>query len=366
MRDLRLVGYEDGTVVFESLEGEKYRVLADDALRHALRQASQSKPAELSITPREIQDRVRSGETIEQLATSTGADAAFIEKFAQPVLDELEHIVQSALAIRITIAGDRFNDDVQEEFGTLISSRLEANGAKDLTWSSKRAEGGVWLLTASYSLNGHPGAALWAFEPRKFHLTPENESAISLSNHSSSMDSPLAKLRPVANASTPHVSIATAPAEKPAKLPVVDSAPISTDAPAAFRKQEEPSAPTTQPETESSTSELLDELRKRREAPAADPVEEPTPDEVPDFDEEFEPSNEEPVTGPLQVVPDFEVNDLADDVDAQEIIADDFEEVEETDVEPQSVESPTQPKKGRAAMPSWDEIVFGTKTDDEI
>jgi hypothetical protein len=25
---------------------------------------------------------------------------------------------------------------------------------------------------------------------------------------------------------------------------------------------------------------------------------------------------------------------------------------------------PATPKKGRAAMPSWDEIVFGTKTDD--
>jgi hypothetical protein len=27
-------------------------------------------------------------------------------------------------------------------------------------------------------------------------------------------------------------------------------------------------------------------------------------------------------------------------------------------------ETPTAPKKGRAAMPSWDEIVFGTKADD--
>ena len=366
MRDLRLVGCEDGTIVFESLEGEKYRVLADDALRHALRQASQSRPAELSITPREIQDRVRSGETVEQLAASTGADADFIEKFAQPVLDELKHIVQSALAIRITIAGDRFNDDVQEEFGTLISSRLAANGALDLAWSSKRAEGGVWLLSASYNLNGHPGLALWAFEPRKFHLTPENESAISLSNHSSAMDSPLAKLRPVSNTSTPNVSSPSAPAETPTSLPVSDSAPLSTDAPAAFRKQEVPSAPVTQPETESSASDLLDELRKRRETPLADSVEEETPDESSDFDEQYEPSSESDMTGPLQVVPDFEVSDLANDVDSQEIPAADFEEVEETVVESQTVESPTQPKKGRATMPSWDQIVFGTKTDDEI
>jgi hypothetical protein len=29
-----------------------------------------------------------------------------------------------------------------------------------------------------------------------------------------------------------------------------------------------------------------------------------------------------------------------------------------------AAEMPAPPKKGRAAMPSWDEIVFGTKTDD--
>ncbi len=358
MRDLRLVGYEDGTVVFESLEGEKYRVLADEALRQALRHASSSKPSELTITPREIQDRVRSGETIEELAASTGSDLEFVEKFAQPVLDELAHIVQSALAIRITIAGDRFNDDIQEEFGSLIASRLEANGATILTWSSKRADGGIWHLTATYSIKGHPGLAVWAFEPRKFHLSPENESAIALSNHASTLDAPLAKLRPVAKTEIAPVAVQAAMVDSLQSEAFAKDSNVS--APAAFRRPDEEVAQVITPNDDSSTSDLLDELRKRRET-FTDEAPESLEIPVPQFDEDFDDSELEPATGPLQVVPDLETEEESatehqmDAPDQGESDSQDFVE-----------DAPAAPKKGRAAMPSWDQIVFGTKTDEEL
>ena len=362
MRDLRLVGHEDGAVIFESLEGEKYRVLADEALRVSVRNAAIAKPAELSITPRDIQDRIRSGETIEDLAQSTGATIEFIEKFAQPVIYELEHIVQSALAIRITIAGDRYNDDVQEEFGNLIENRLVANGASNLTWTSKRADGGVWLLSANYEINGHRGLALWAFEPRKFHLAPENESAVALSNHNSAMDTPIAKLR-----------TATESTSAPAKSQEKNDASAES-APAAFRKVEEtPVEPA--PLKAATTSGMLDELRKRRESIELDAVE--VVDEVvaeSDFDDFIE-DEPDPRTGPLQVVPDLDeaAPDEPEHVSEPELeTADDTVDAQPEDSElevssPDALEeTPPTAKKGRAPMPSWDEIVFGTKTDDEI
>jgi len=362
MRDLRLVGHEDGTVIFESLEGEKYRVLADEALRVSVRNAANAKPADLSITPRDIQDRIRSGETVEQIAEATGADVDFIEKFAQPVIYELEHIVQSALAIRITIAGDRFNDDMQEEFGRLIEARLNANGADRVQWTSKRAEGGVWIVSANYEIKGHRGIALWAFEPRKFHLSPENESAVALSNHNSSLENPIAKLRTVAEPLAPAASADSS----------IQGESGST--PAAFRKAEATTTET--PTPAASTTDLLDELRKRRESSeAAGIVEEEILE--PDFDE-FIDAEPEPSTGPLQVVPDLEevaaIHDKQDvessPEDAPDGALDDDAPIEaanpETSVEDQSDDAPATPKKGRATMPSWDEIVFGTKTDEDI
>lgn len=396
MRDLRLVGYEDGTVIFESLEGEKYRVLADDALRQATRQAALARPSELSITPREIQDRIRSGETVAQLAAVTGAAEEFIEKFAQPVLDELEHIVQSALAIRITIAGDRFNDDVQEEFGNLISNRLRASGASDLRWSSKRADGGTWQVTATYKIGEHSGLAVWTFEPRKFHLSPENESAVALSNHSSTMDGAISKLRTVADLTATAGSIAAEPISISTQRSL-DKNGVS--APAAFRKSE-PEAPTElsgDSEPTASTTDLLEELRRRRESVEPQEIDEAT---VTDFDDDFEDEVFEPLTGPLQVVPEF-IDETPEVEGIDEITEEPGEEFDEptndlTDTEPEELAEPkvpdandlpgqdeaqeqqtdaglnTQPapapssKKGRAAMPSWDEIVFGTKTDDEL
>jgi hypothetical protein len=360
MRDLRLVGHEDGTVIFESLEGEKYRVLADEALRVSVRNAANAKPADLSITPRDIQDRIRSGETVQQIAETTGADVDFIEKFAQPVIYELEHIVQSALSIRITIAGDRFNDDTQEEFGRLIEARLAANGAAQVEWTSKRADGGVWLVSAHYEIKGHRGIALWAFEPRKFHLSPENESAVALSNHNSSLEHPIAKLRTVTEVIAPSVSTDS--------MSQVESG----STPAAFRKPEVATAET--PAPAASTSGLLDELRKRRESSEAEGIVE---DEIlePDFDE-FLDEETEPRTGPLQVVPDLEditgvVEELEMESSLDGTLGDDNQS-QDTSPEPiheeqiESHDAPANTKKGRATMPSWDEIVFGTKTDEDI
>jgi len=363
MRDLRLFGFEDGIVVFESLEGEKYRVLADESLRSALRQAMQPKPSDLTITPREIQDRVRSGESVSDIAAATGASEDFVEKFAQPVLDELEHIVNSALAIRITIAGDRFNDDVQEEFGHLIAGRLTANGAAEISWSSKRGESGTWDLTASYSINGHPAVATWSYEPRKNHLSPETESAVALSNHNSVLDGPISKLRTVATKTPDAKPSQTGMASNVTEVISTQKPNSGESAPAAFRKVDE------SPRAEPTASNLLDELKKRRESTASvvEPIGEPSDESIDHFDD-FDPA---PTTGPLMVVPD-----LSDEIDLEPEIGSDVveaePEIEEPTLQPaddvvdEEPAASVVPKKGRAAMPSWDEIVFGTKTDDEI
>jgi hypothetical protein len=355
MRELRLVGVEDGAVTLEALDGEKLRLPIDEQVRAAVRNAAINATNSLALAPREIQDRIRSGETISDIVAATGVNEDFVTKFAQPVMDELEHIIASALAIRITIAGDRFNDPTQVEFGELIQERLTANSAQDISWKSKRIAGGTWQLECNYSISGHRAQSVWHYEPRRFHLAPENEAAVALSN-SETIDGPIAKLRSLNTVSE------------------TQSAP--TAAPAAFRKPEEAEVNTQSAEvTEASdltmggTTNLLDEIRKRRESQAEPVVVEPEPEVEPieepvDFIEEIEEESFD-----LEVVEDLpvEVDDASDIVEAVAEAEPDLEpeigpaQAEQLD-EPASVE--TQPKKSRASMPSWDEIVFGTKADE--
>ena len=357
MRELRLLGVEDGAVTLETLDGEKLRLPIDEQVRAAVRNAAINATSSLALTPREIQDRIRSGETIADIVASSGVNEDFITKFAQPVMDELAHIIASALAIRITIAGDRFNDPTQVEFGQLIQERLAANSAQDISWSSRRISGGTWQLECNYTISGHRAQSVWHYEPRRFHLAPENEAAIALSN-SETIDGPIAKLR----------SLNT----------VADTPSAPSAAPAAFRKPEETAGkaeenPEQAEPNSGSTTTLLDEIRKRRESQvesvAVEPEKEPEPIEEPvEFIDEIA---EEAFD--LEVVEDLpiEVDDAVDFVE-DVVEADPYQEpeqepepaAEQVELVNESAPVEPQPKKSRASMPSWDEIVFGTKADE--
>jgi hypothetical protein len=100
----------------------------------------------------------------------------------------------------------------------------------------------------------------------------------------------------------------------------------------------------------SETADLLEALRKKRNARESVEDLEPHPPteglrvvEL-DPDDMFENSIDETSSEPaLEVVPD---------------------PTPEPAPAPVSAEPPSSPKRGRASIPSWDEIVFGTKTED--
>ena len=92
MRELRLVGVDEGAVTLETLDGEKLRLPVDEQVRSAVRSAAVHSTKALSLTPREIQDRIRAGHTIAEIVEATGVAEDFVSKFAQPVMDELAHL----------------------------------------------------------------------------------------------------------------------------------------------------------------------------------------------------------------------------------------------------------------------------------
>jgi hypothetical protein len=389
MHDIRLTATEDGAIILESPDGKTYRLAVDEAVRQAVRKAAVPAASDVGISPREIQEQVRAGKSVQQLAEETGAEMEYLLNFALPVLDELEHMVASARAVRLTIPGDRFNDDSQVEFGDLVDGRLQENGATEIVWTSSRAEGAVWLVSITYTVGKNSGSAHWIFDPRKVTLTPEDEAAAALS---------VLELNP-------------------GPIPKVR---VVTDPPKAFRKDDEPQEPASEgakvvdlASARNAANELLDEIQRRRNetideptqpeptllAPVSEPEPAPEPEDLIDDlldedesqdigDEEFgvdepaevEPSastNQDAAFSALVPVPSIEPEPKPEPEPEPEPEQEPEPEPEPEPVDPPApktrsmpiAEPPTStgsietPRKGRASMPSWDEIVFGTKAD---
>lgn len=322
MKDIKFLGTDGDFLLLESSEGQRFRLLVDDLLRRSIKGDNQHRLDAPSISPREIQEEIRVGRTIADIIASSGATEEYIRKFAQPVLDELDHAVLNALTVRLEIAGDRFNEPTAREFGEIIKSRLAASGAGIERWSAMKAPEHGFYIYCQFELNGETKKATWSYDPKRLSLAPENEVAISLSS-AERLTHTAPKLRPVAPAPTGITENLADTIDLARTLPTTSAPLVSVP-----DKVEEPAM--------SETADLLDALRKKRN--------------LRESVEELEPH---PSTEGLRVVP-LPVEDIADVAEIEP----------EPTPAPVTNDQPTSPKRGRASIPSWDEIVFGTKTDD--
>src|SRR5690606_33963879 len=84
---------------------------------------SKNASGEPKLTPREIQQRIRSGESVESVAHAAGTTLEYAERFAAPILDELDHILQQALETPV-ITADSDQGNEPHTFGDIIGLRL--------------------------------------------------------------------------------------------------------------------------------------------------------------------------------------------------------------------------------------------------
>lgn len=387
MTDLRFETSDGEYLHLEGADGTTYRLLIDDGVRRALRKDVATEQDALKISPRDIQLEVRAGLSIDDIVAKTGATFEYVEKFAAPVLAELAHVVSSAQSVRITMAGDRYSETTQVEFGTVIATRLAGLGIVSSTWSAKKSDNGGWQVHCHYDQQ----VATWAFDPKKLALSPENENAISLSTQQSLTDGPVPKLRPVVITSGDIAQTQLISPEDLPTPPVLRSVSTATQTPSAAEVEETaiaPAAPEAKTSTDgpatvvpggaddlSHTANLLDALRKRRldrelgttegSATAVDEQPITTTGFVPPFGAETR--TVEPA-GALaaQTESGFEEEsgfeaETGFEAEIEPEVAAEFDSFVE-----EPVTEELKPKKpGRTSMPSWDEIVFSTKTDED-
>jgi len=159
--ELRFVNRESDFLVFETSEGEKLRALVDDQLRDAVRNSQQLTNS--GISPREVQNRIRAGEQIEDIAQALSVPTSTIEPFAAPILDELNYVLEAALATEVN------DGNKMVPFRELIDKE-----EPEASFSLHR-EDEKWVVTVSGSKK-----MLWHYDNRARHLEPMDPNASSV------------------------------------------------------------------------------------------------------------------------------------------------------------------------------------------
>ena len=163
--ELRFVNREGDSLVFESADGQRLTAPIDEAIKDALRRVNPE--VSKSVSPKDVQSAIRSGESLADLATRLGVPEEVIEPFASPILDELRYMLQTALSVSLNAGGRMrsFEEVVQEVYpGSSFSIRKD---------------GDQWVLISGNSLK-------WHFDPKQRLIEPVSESAKDLAKSISS------------------------------------------------------------------------------------------------------------------------------------------------------------------------------------
>src|SRR5947209_7844198 len=195
MRDASFVGFTaDGHCLIVERDGEHLRVPLDHALRAALAAAvaggvQMPMPLQTAVSPREVQHRIRAGETAAQIAKNSGVAVELIARFEGPVLDERRWQAERA---RATVVD---GSSLEERFALATH---DDDGSGPTSWDAwVDAEGGGWRVRA-ISPAGH--SAVWSWDTHTTKLRARDDLARrALSGHIAADDLE-AVLRPIASA----------------------------------------------------------------------------------------------------------------------------------------------------------------------
>ncbi|WP_309130010.1 septation protein SepH [Brevibacterium sp.] len=352
MRDLSLNGVDaDGThLLLNDEDGQQYRLPFDEALYAAVRKDRAAVRGETPVRPRDIQAMIRGGMSAEEVTAATGADIEQVRTYERPALAERSHMAYRAS--RHPIYSDHDPNGDPTPLVELCQTRLAMRDVdiETMDWDAWKQQDGNWYIQLSFTAADRTRTAGWNFYRNS--LSPLDDEAKWLSDSGPTDTGPI-----------PHYGSAaerhrTEEIEPPASA---SAAPEST-----------PSARDHQAET----GRILENLRKRRRyeeedeprarlrAVTEDPETHPqgahtapgrpetaTDDEVFAFEPESSDEEQEP-TQEVGVFDDDNQLSLLNEPG----VTDDSNQLREA-------ESKSKKKSSRASIPSWDEIMFGSKRD---
>ena len=181
-RHLTLVGLTEDKqrLVLVSDSGEEFTLPADTRLRAALR-GEHTRPGQLEITmesalrPRDIQSRIRAGESPESVAAAAQTTLDKVMAYATPVLAERAHIADRAQRASVR---RRSGEGPARVLADAVAERLRGRNVDpdSVEWDSWRREDGRWTLVADYLSGGSARHAEFVFDaPGRYVLAEDDE-----------------------------------------------------------------------------------------------------------------------------------------------------------------------------------------------
>lgn len=377
-----------------------------------------------NVRPREVQAMIRAGATADEVSARTGWDLDKIARFEGPVLAEREHVAERARAVRMrgtTQSGD------QETLGDRARARFAGRGVESssVQWDARRGEDGQWTVSATFVAGGRERNATWWFDVPGMSVVAKNDEAKWLSEadapagpvpssvhrptavfdveveesraeraHRADPDELIASMREHSGArgrrrggrrrhrgADPAAPDDSLPFDTGDERPPAARGPHAKDVPAEHEAASTPAreAPTTQDADEPAETE-----EPTPTAPTAASAEAPQEDATPEAAtaDATEPPAPAPETGGDEVqAPRTQPGTTADaspgDGGSSDEAARDEADQEDADGESESAQESDSDRasdrksksgrgrgrKGRASVPSWDDVMFGTTRD---
>ncbi|GGJ05069.1 septation protein SepH [Streptomyces brasiliensis] len=338
MPELRVVAVSnDGTrLVLKAADSTEYTLPIDERLRAAVRgdrpRLGQIEiEVESHLRPRDIQARIRAGASAEEVAQLAGIPVDRVRRFEGPVLAERAFMAERARKTPVRRPGENSGPLL----GEAVQERLVLRGAEKDTvqWDSWRRDDGTWEVLLVYRVAGEPHSASWTYDPPRRLVQAVDDEARSLIGESDDLAVP--------EPSFPFVPrIARLPRER-----ALDRG-LDRDRPSLPAQASEPAEESTS-ERDSLTSllEAVPSFRGDMVVPErpAEPAEEPP----------AEPAAEEPPAPAASAGSAY-----ADVLMPRSVGSHRDRLVGATDRQAEA--DGVRPGR-RAAVPSWDEIVFGTR-----
>ena len=130
---------------------------------------------ESMLRPRDIQARIRAGETPEQVAAAARTTVEKVMPYAAPVLAEREHVAERAQRSSIR----RPAGEARTTLADAVTQHLHERNVDPevVTWDAWRREDGRWALTGRFSVQGREGLAELTFDQPGNFVVLENDDA---------------------------------------------------------------------------------------------------------------------------------------------------------------------------------------------
>ena len=179
MTDLRFIGRtDDGTQLeLADSEGNQFFVRISDNLRAMVNQprlvAVTADEDRISFSVKDIQARLRNGESPASIAATTDWSLEKIERFSGPIMQERAYVIGLALETPLRREGS------SPSLMNATIAQLQPRGVdmQEVDWNTHRNKDGSWTIFLTFPTNNGSTTATWNFNQEARALIAEDDDA---------------------------------------------------------------------------------------------------------------------------------------------------------------------------------------------